>query len=116
MKKIKASTLTEVLVALVIISVVTALFFTILIKAGNYHRHRLYILAHQKMVSCIDEVRESGYLDEEYLESEGFYIHKTCHSYKNIPGVYVVETEAYTRQQKKIDSHKAIITIHVKQE
>ena len=67
MKKLAASTLVEVMVALVIISVVSALFFAIVMQAGNYFRNRQRILIQQEMMAVIEEARQYSYLENETL-------------------------------------------------
>lgn len=109
MKKIKASTLTEVIVALIIITLVSAFFFAIIIKAGNYHKNRHKIIIQQQLFEIINEAKQHGYLEDETLEMNGYYFVKTVESYKNIWGVWEITVDAFNYNNNKIASHKAII-------
>jgi type II secretory pathway pseudopilin PulG len=109
MKKIKASTLTEVIVALVIITMVSALFFAIVIQVGNYHKNRQVLLVNQKLMELIDESRQKGYLEDEWLDFDGYHIQKSVKRYKNIPGIWEITVFAFNTKEQKIASHKALI-------
>lgn len=113
MIKIKASTLTEVIVALVIISLVTGMFFTIIIKVGNYNRNRKYLLLNQQLLELVQEAKQYGYLEDETLDYEGYYIQKKVKPFKEIPGVWEITAEAFTTQNKKLMEHKAIIEYQI---
>ncbi|HAZ00548.1 MAG TPA: hypothetical protein DCY97_00005 [Marinilabiliales bacterium] len=105
MKKLQASTLTEVIVALVIISLVTSMFFAIIIKVGNYHRNRKLILINQKILECIQEAKQQGFLEDETLEYEGYFLQKRVKPFKNIAGVFEIEVEAFSLTNKRLGSH-----------
>ena len=109
MKKTKASTLTEVIVALVIISLVSAFFFAIIIKVGNYHKNRHKIIIQQQLFEIINETKQYGYIEDEIIEMDGYYLNKTAKLHKNISGLWEINVEAYTLTDKLILSHKAII-------
>jgi hypothetical protein len=109
MRRVTASTLTEVIVALVIITLISALFFAIVIRVGNYHKNRQLLIINQKMLELVAETRELGYLEDEYLEFDGFTVQKTLTPYKSIPGMWEVTLTAFNLNEQEIDSHKAII-------
>jgi len=113
MSKIKASTLVETLVALVIITMVSAFFFAIILKAGNFEKNRIKITTHQLLLQLIDEAKSNNTFKTETFEYEQFYITKTVSSYKDIPGVYIINVETFTYSDKKIDQHQAIVETYL---
>lgn len=111
--KLKASTLTEVLVALTIITLISALFFAIIIKAGNYHRNRRNIIIHRQILEIIQETQKNGYTEDEVFDYDGYFIAKRLQPYKNINAVYEIEVTAYQDDETKIMEHKAIIEKYI---
>ena len=109
MKKITAATLTEVLVALIIITVITALFFNLIIKVGNYHQNRLKLLAHQAIIEVLDESKMYYIFENEEITYNNFYVQKTCTPFKDIPSVWQIELVAYKNANKQLVKHVAII-------
>lgn len=109
MMGLKASTLMEVLVAIVIITLITSLFFGIIINVGNYHKNREGIIIQQQLIELIGEAKKQGYLDDETLEFESYYIQKSVKPYKEIPSIWEINVEAFDLNDKHLASHKAII-------
>ncbi len=111
MKKIEASTLTEVIVALTIITLVTAMFFSIIIQVGNYHKNRQRIIIEQQLIEIINEAKLYGRVDDETLEMDGYYFIKTLKPYKDITDIWEIKVEAFSFKDKLISKHNAIFKL-----
>lgn len=111
--RIKASTLTEVIVALTIITLISALFFAIIIKAGNYHKNRRNIIIHQQVLGIIDETEKYALFENEQFNYDGYFITKEIKPFKDIDNVYQIEVSAYKQDETIIMNHKAIVQKYI---
>jgi len=93
LRKIKASTLIETIVAMVIIVMVTGITFTILANLSGQHNPTLKSQAYIEAVNTISSMQELGDLREGYEEvkTESFVIMKTIQKYRDSEGILLIE-------------------------
>lgn len=93
LKMIKASTLMETIVAMVIIVTVSGITFAILANISGEHNPSLKSAAYSEALNMISEIQACGEIKEIYEEESapGFYITKSIQKYGDSERLYIVD-------------------------
>ena len=110
-KKIKGSTLIEVLVAMIIVMVTFGIAMAIFINVSSSDRHVQKLKA-QLLLSevAIRTKAENSFIDAT-IELENITLNKTITSYREIPGLNILLLEAFDINGKKVAERKELIIV-----
>lgn len=109
-RKIKGSTLVEVIVAIVILSIVSISTFTIIIQAGNYHKNRrdIYIQNHFRQI--LTQIEQKT-LETDYIENEMYTITIEKKPYEGNTNCIEAILKANDKKERLIKQLKVILVI-----
>lgn len=109
-RKIKGSTLVEVIVAIVILSIVSISTFTIIIQAGNYHKNRRDIYIQNDFRQILTQIEQEK-LKTDYIENEMYSITIEKKPYEGNTKCIEVILIANDKMERKLKQLKAIVVI-----
>ncbi|HET6243889.1 MAG: hypothetical protein H0V01_04385 [Bacteroidetes bacterium] len=110
-KKIKASTLIEVIVALIIVMITFGIAMVIFINVTHSDNQVQKLKASLILnESALKTSKENSYIDEK-TEVDGLFINKTINPYENIPGLNLVLFEAFDVNGKIIAERRELILL-----
>ena len=108
-KRLKGSTLVEVITAMVITVTAIGIAFAILVNISKTDNSRLRLNALLKANEIISNSRaNTKYLDENFKEG-ALEIYKTVIPYKNSDKLYILKIEVYNRNKHKIFEKQQLI-------
>ena len=109
-RKIRASTLTEVIVALVLISFVTVISFTVMVRAGNYHKNRRSMLIQNHFIEILEQIKMHD-TDNMVLETKLYTVKLQNEPYEGFKNCRVVKLAAFDASGDKLSTLKAIVVV-----
>ena len=108
-RKIKGSTLIEVIVAMVITMTIMGIGFKVLANLNRTGNTRLKVNAMLKAEEVIETSVENHELFDQTFDKQYMMIYKTIEKYNNREDICVIKVEVFDRNQKKICEKKQII-------
>ncbi|MDQ3192428.1 MAG: hypothetical protein M3Q58_12615 [Bacteroidota bacterium] len=110
-KKIKASTLIEVIVALIIVMISFGIAMAIYVNV-TYSDNQIQKLKANLILNetAIKTTNENSFIDEK-TEVDGISVVKTVHSYEGIQGLNLLLLEAFDVNMKKIAERKELVIV-----
>jgi hypothetical protein len=111
LKKMKASTLVESLVAMVIITVSMGFALLILSNISGKSNPLLKFKAYTEAQLVINTTRISNYINNEEWLKEGLTVEKFILPYKDYAGLRILEVKIYDNRHKLLIHRKEIIRI-----
>jgi len=108
-RKIKGSTLIEVIVAMVITMTIMGIAFRVLENLNRTSNTRLKVNAMLKAEQVIETAVEEHELIDQTYDEQYMLIYKTVERYHNQEGICVIRVEVFDRDQKKICEKKQIV-------
>ena len=110
-KKIKGSTLIEVLVAMIIVMVSFGIAMAIFMNISSSGNHAQQLKAQLLLnKAAIRTKAENSFIDE-ISEGESIIINKTVTSYNGIPGLNLLLLQAFDINGKKIAERKELVIV-----
>src|SRR4030042_4832336 len=107
-RKIKGSTLIEVLVAMVIIIICLGSATIMILNISKSGSTQLKLLAEQTAEKVIEQSKlDHEYLDESY-ETEGIIVEKRVKSYKNLDGLLELTVTVFRSDMKQLVQKKEL--------
>lgn len=110
-KKVKASTIVETIVAMVIIMICTGIGLTLFSNISRDVNDQLRIEAEIRCNSLATETKMRGDFSEKTVESENLRLQQSINAYSSNTHVKVLLIEAYSLSGRKICEYKELITI-----
>jgi len=111
--KIKASTLVEALVAMVIILIIYGIGLTIFINVNKSSANRLKIEAYLQLEDIVAKTKkEARYLDETY-DLENLKVEKKITKYDNNNSLNVLQIKILSKENKLLAEHREIIKVNL---
>ena len=117
--RIVASTLIEVMVGMVIISIMFTSSFVILANIGRFYKPRQIMYTSLIIDDIYQKMIEEGRIVNETISRDGITIEKKVENYKNNPELQVVTFEGYNKKNLLICKKNYIIVssrVHDKKE
>ena len=110
-KKVKASTLIEVMVAMIIVMISFGIAMIIYINVtrsdNQVQKLKVQLLLNE---TAIKTSNENSFMDEK-TETDGIFVNKTVNSYNGIPGLNFLLLEAFDANGKKIAERKELVIV-----
>lgn len=110
-KKVKASTLIEVMVALIIVmisfGIAMAIYVNVTHSDNQTQKLKAQLLLNE---TAIKTTNENSFIDEK-TEMDGISVIKTVSSYEGTPGLHLLFLEAFDVNAKKIAERKELVIV-----
>ena len=110
-KKLKASALIEVLVALVIIVSCFGIASMMYVNITNSYNNRQLLSAQLRMNEIALKTKAENNFLEERIESNQLTIEKSVNTYKESKEIVLLTLKAFTKNGKIIASHRELIIV-----
>jgi competence protein ComGF len=110
--KLKASTLIETIVAMVIIMICTGIGLSLFSNLSHNVNDELRIEAELRISSLAAESKQKNDFTEITIELSDMRLERSISNYQNIERLKVLLIEAYTTNGRKICGHREIVEIN----
>ncbi len=110
-EKIKASTLIEALVAMVIVMTCFGIASMIYVNVLNADNNRIQLNAHLLVHELAQKAKETNSFLDEKIETNGLIIQKSVEPYHDIPNLNVLKYIAVDKKGKLIAEYKELFIL-----
>ena len=107
-KKIKSSSILEVVVSLVLITIVFSISFMIYHNVMRSGISIQQMLASKKIEGYFTKTKTEKSFVNETIEEDDFIIQKKVSQFDNQPKIYKIEFEAYNKEQRLLAYQRSI--------
>lgn len=107
--KVKAATLMEAMVAMVIVMICFGIASMIYVNVLNADRNSILISAHLTMATLAEKTKESNTFLDEKIVGERLAIQKAVEPYQAIPGLFLVKYTAADKEGKIVAEYKELV-------
>jgi hypothetical protein len=109
--QLKASTLIEALVAMVIVMICFGIASMIYVNVLNADNNRIQLKAHLIVSDLAQKAKTTSTFLDEKIETEGLVIQKSIEGYHDIPNLSVLKFVAFDKKGKVITEYKELFII-----
>ena len=110
-KMIKASTLIEAIVAMVIITISLGFSFSIISDISRTYGPQLKLRAVTEGQNMIKEINGTSYIEDEDRDMEGLHIERRVYVYRLCNDLQVVEVTIYDKDGMILSENKKLIEV-----
>lgn len=108
-KQLKAGTILESVIAIVIISVVFSISMMVVEMVSNSYRVALDYRVHLSLIEIANTTKMTQHFSDRSIDGMDFRIEQSLLPYSDYEGVYILSLKAYDVKDKLLMEHKELV-------